>query len=271
MKKKGTQLDVTKGNRRRLQLGEDLIEEKWRGNYRERHLFFMNELVQLHHYVFYLERIAAFPWRLLGEIHNHFWEFTFLSMFETSSQIASRIAFDRGPKKLTLPKFATDIQAHLVSQKSRKSFEENVKKFDFPGRSDSLAKKIKFLRDNRFSHLSGRIVSPDLAERPYLESVSVRELREIADFLYEFFQIVSLGVHCALTLPDLVDHSQSYHSEGTEPDIVKLLNSVAKSSRLLNMPEERPQAWSYRKDSNFSESELAILNEWRAKFNLPPA
>jgi len=250
--------------------GARLIVPQWQKTYEQRHLFFMHELVHLNHYLFYLERVADFPLQLLCDIRNHFWEFTYLAMFETSLQIAHRVAFDSGPKRLTLPKFCEDIRKHLISDTATADFEAELRDFDFAEKSKYIAAKIKFIRDKRLAHLSKQILSDDPTERPYLKLVQPTELQEIVKHLNNLFQIVSLHVSCAMTFPDLVDYTQVEFGQRHPPDVVRLLDLVARNSKLLNMPEDEPQQWPFTKE-HLSEHDISSLNAWRSKFDLPPA
>jgi hypothetical protein len=252
--------------------GKELITPEWRDTYEKRHALLWSELVDLNHHLFYLERIADFPWRLLCDQHNHFWESTYFSMYETSLLMAQRVAFDTNKKTLTLERFAKKILDHLVGKPADRKCTAELEDYDFENPPEEVVKikeRLKFVRDKRLAHLSPEILSKNLQDRFYLALVPVRDLRAIVQYLNDAFQKVSLGVGCAMTLPDLISYSQPSHEPAFDPDIAKLLDLVAKNSVVLNMPEAQPKFWPHYRRANLSVEDIRVLNEWRVRFGLP--
>ena len=60
------------------------------------------------------------------------------------------------------------------------------------------------------------------------------------------------------------------HPIGTKhtTDLEDILDSIARNSFLLNMPEEHPDRWGHHR-KRLGKKELDLLNKYRVKFDLP--
>jgi hypothetical protein len=54
------------------------------------------------------------------------------------------------------------------------------------------------------------------------------------------------------------------------PDIERILDSVARESSVLRLPETNPMAWPFSRQS-WPPGRLEVLNRYRRKFGLPEA
>jgi len=236
--------------------GAELLKEVWRSEYDKRIYLFWNELIDLNHYVFYLERITAFPWSLFGESGDSFWDYVTLAMFDSAVLIASRVCLDTRKNSLKLTEFRDEITKNLVSKKERSKFVDRHREVDFDGKMSEIGKQIKDLRNKRIAHLSKEIVGGSIKGSHFRQSVSLSGLREITNCLNEFFQVLSLGIGREMTLPN------------PDQDIDRVLYMLARNSDVLNMLEQQPEFWPCYKE-NLSNADLLILNDYRRKFGLP--
>lgn len=101
-----------------------------------------------------------------------------------------------------------------------------------------------------------------------VKNINIKELEKLKDKLNFILDILSFNVeHEVLPLP----YSESViRPKGVEhrSDIDAILDSIAKNSAVLNMPEGLPEMWKYTKES-YDEEGIKIINKYRKKFNLP--
>ena len=68
----------------------------------------------------------------------------------------------------------------------------------------------------------------------------------------------------------VLPHDYLYPPGIKSTDIEKLLDSVARDSGVLNVPENDPYTWSLRREE-FKKADLEIINKYRVQFGLPEA
>ena len=120
------------------------------------------------------------------------------------------------------------------------------------------------LRKKIFAHFNKNL----LFGKKKVKHLNIEELEKLRDRLNSVLDTLSFDVeHMMLPL----SYSENVvRPKGVDylPDIEVLLDSIAKNSELLNMPERSPELWKCAKES-FNEEGIKKFNNYRKKFNLP--
>jgi hypothetical protein len=90
------------------------------------------------------------------------------------------------------------------------------------------------------------------------------ELKTLLDMVCEFFNALCFSEYCSPWFWTYLDDAR--HSGKT--DIQMLLDLVARTSPLLNLPEQEPEFWVFER-AELTQDEIRTLNHYRRKFGLP--
>lgn len=126
-----------------------------------------------------------------------------------------------------------------------------------------LLKRAKELRDTRIAHfLVGAAARLGKQDR-----LTFRDLRSLRDELNALFNALSFNLD-RRPFPSSYDPHGQRPAGDPRPDIERLLDSVARESSVLSLPERRPNSWPRRR-AKWSERRLRQFNRYRRKFGLP--
>ena len=250
---------------------KDIIEESWLVSYEQNVEAIWWQLVRLNSTIFVLEKILSFPFDLFHPLPatKHFWNLVENALFETCILIIWRVGVDTVyTEGLTLQQFKNQVFQHLKTDEYRIPLKKALKKDNVQSSVSDLEKKIRELRNNYIAHYNLQRVTNPTAEQIRQRIFLPSELKQYQNTLNGYFDLLCFG-HKRAVLP-LEYHPDVTHPLGfdSQSDIERLLDNVARESALLNLPEKNPAYWFiYRQ--NLSEKSLKILNEYRAKFELP--
>jgi len=242
---------------------EDALNQGELDYYKRGMDFFFEELVHLNVNLFILDKVIEFPFNLLAGVgETLFFHMVFHNFFYASLLIITRIAADQGGGLFTLPSFKNRIR-QAVKKRFQGQMDDRLRKVRFDQKTRNLLKRARKLRTQRIAHAVEGVV---LGEEKEVR-VFYGDLQQLRDQLNDLLDALSFNVeHMMLPIqysPDVI------HPKGSDkrPDIERILDSIAKSSPMLNMPEDHPARWPYRRKQLTSE-EMKIINQYREKFGL---
>ncbi len=247
---------------------DDLIRPSWLDSYEKEIEALWWQLVQLNSNVFILEKLSAFPFDLFQIIRTPFWELVRASLFETSVMIIWRLV-DPGEKTLTLAHFKDRIRENLREEEYCSQFDELLEGIDFEGTVSNIRLRVQKIRHNQLAHFQRKWIVDPSPEQMKERSLPLSDLGTLRDALNSLFDLLCFGHMRSVLLFDYDPKVQRPAGSDSRSDIERLLDSVAKESPLLNMPEEQPEIWPYWRDKNMSQQSLEVLNQYRLKFGLP--
>jgi len=265
---------LTRPQRRRLAVDfseaqpETLLNPEWQSEYEYELEAIWWQIVRLNSNLFILRKISSFPYRLFSPFENPFWKSVYEGLFEASVMIIWRIALDTGRDALNITQLKNEIRENMQHDELRGRLDSELKKIGFAKGLMDVEDKVRDLRHNYIAHFSRNWnidPRPDWARE---RTIRLAELREACQLVNSLFQLLCFG-HGRGVLPIQYDPSVR-HPEGTDarPDIVRILDSLARDSALLNMPEEQPGYWPvYRQQ--LSQNDLRELHDYRRRFGLP--
>jgi len=226
--------------------------------------FFYDQLVLLNTNIFIINKIFEFPFDMFCSPEDTvFFSMVTWNFYENSVLTVTKLTRDRRREVYTLPKFKNWVYKH-VKAKYELEFKNWLKKSKFDSKINRILKNAVDLRNKMIAHFNKHLL---LGTRK-VKYLNIKELDELKDRLNSVLDTLSFDVeHEMLPFsysknviwPKGVDH---------RPDIEVVLDSIAKNSDLLNMPEHSPDLWKYAKES-FNEEGMKIFNKYRRKFNLP--
>ncbi len=174
-------------------------------------------------------------------------------------------------KQEKLNKIKNDMLQNILNENLKKEFSERLKNINFTKKFklNRIEEKIKILRDKRFAHIDRDYITNLTLEDRQIPREIFDKLEPICNFVNENFDALTIEKIRGKTFFEYSNINGS-HPPGMEKrsDIEMILDFIAESDALLNMPENEPDYWPYQR-KNLSESDINILNEYREKFNLP--
>jgi hypothetical protein len=245
---------------------QDVINEAWLATYNEEMFPVTTQLTQLNCNLYNINKIANFPFTELGEITKDFWLLACAAMFETSVMIVWRLV---DPKKNvhSLMNLKNSIGKNFKNDALKAEFEALTQQAGFDTKIADIRKNIEVLRHNRFGHLQMKWIAE---QEPLLideDNLPISDLEAMAGTLSKFFALLCFGENRSLYLlgynPTVVRSGSGLYSS----DIEKILDLVAKDSRLVNAPEREPELWPYLKQQ-LEPSVLDLMSRFRRKFGL---
>ncbi len=242
----------------------DVIEASWLETYERLLNVIWHQLIELNRNLFLIRRIENFPFNVFMPAYANriFWHLTRNALIEKSIMIIWRVVMDTDSDSLTLRYFKNQIFEHLCNKDVEKRLRKDLKENGFENKITQLKSKIKNARHYYLAHLNtDALINPD--SQKIQETINLTELDEILVISQELFDLLSFGNGHGLWYVGYLDSQR----EKQETDIDRLLDSVARESAFLNMPERDPVGWEIRK-SQYSETALSIINAYRRKFGL---
>lgn len=176
--------------------------------------------------------------------------------------VAWRIVVDKGENLLTLRHFKNEIFRNSRDE-TKSKLRDLWKEVDFESRISELEAKVINARHNYVAHLNKEFhLHPDEKLISKL-ALSLADIKSLLDAARKLFDLLCFTEHHSLWLWAYGERNVENH----QTDVDKLLDMVAKNSRILNLPEEDPDALK-RKLIKFSSSDLRVINQYRRKFDM---
>ncbi len=247
---------------------DDVLDPQYLSEYKRGMEVFFSDLIRFNVDVFIVDRIVDFPFALFGDADGDiFFRTVVRNCFEICILIVFNLLIDTDSETKNLRQFANEISRN-VKEEHKAEFEAHKDRMRraLDSSVGSLLEKARSIRHNIIAHWNKDIHWG----QANAFNLSLIELHQLQAELNNFFQ--SLGFEIEhLTLPLSYDPRVS-HPVGADsrPDIVRLLDSVAKESYFLREPENHPQSWEYAR-SRYDSRTIEKLNQYREKFGLPPA
>jgi hypothetical protein len=225
---------------------------------------FFNFLVELNIDIYIVEHILAFPVDLFSGGHaegNIFFSRIIDNFADQSILLITKLVKDYGTSGTkpvyNLEQFKNEIR-NALREEQKDSFYQRFRAVDFAKRTDSLLEKAKTIRDHRIAHHTPGIFRANFAQTTQPVRLLFQELKELRDALNDYFEALTFGAECFM-LPSTYQDNKS--------DVDEVLDSFAKNSTILNMPELNPERWKYQRQ-HLTDEEIAHLNRYRKKFSL---
>lgn len=244
----------------------NVIEIDWLPTYERIRDLIGNQLIELNCSIFLVERIESFPFNLFlpDRQDRIFWQLTKNALLEKCIMTIWRIsADDTSPSPLNITYFHNELFKHIIEKTAEMQLKETLKSIDYNSKVKKVNALIKKLRNKYLGHLdTGTLLNVTPSSNERLE-ISLKEIKELLVIIQEQFDALCFNHRYSLWY---VGYAES-RRENQQTDIDLLLDSVARRSPLLNMPEKQPSVWLVAK-SDYSEKEITILNTYRRKFGL---
>jgi hypothetical protein len=216
------------------------------------------DLVKLNSYLLLTEKIVRFRFDLFGDLRNTFWYFITYGMMESSILILFRIVFDTNKNSVTLPRLKNAIAAELRNEEYRKEFIQRIKALSFDKRIKDSREAVIKKRNKLVAHLDSETLGEFFPKSLRSFAGVLAEVKEATVLVNEYFDSLSIGAISG-KLP--IDYYQK-----DRIDLDELLESIAKESHLLNMPEREPEYWQFHKKANLTDEQIDLINSYRRKF-----
>lgn len=214
--------------------------------------------------IFILDYVRQFPFDLFtAPDESLFFRIVFENFFDVSLLIITRITTDQGSDVFTLPRFKNRIR-QCIRDERQASFDARLRDTRFDRETKLLLERAVKLRNERVAHVAEDIA---LGKADDTE-VTFDEIRSLRDKLNLLLDTLSFNVEHMMLPIQYSPNVQHPPGAQSKPDIEAILDSIAYRSILLNMPEENPQLWAYKR-KRLPNEKIDILNWYRRKFNLP--
>lgn len=222
--------------------------------------FFFSELVELNTIIYLAEQIVVFPFDLFVSRDNQtFFSVVMHSFYDSAILTITRLAADQAGDLFTLPRFKNRVR-DLIKPQYSAAFDARLKEARFDSEAKALLTKAKELRNHRISHTTRDFVAGNIQ----LLRPSISELKELRDALNSLLDALAFNVEYNM-LP--IPYNAAVLPR-QKTDIEEILDSIAKNSFWLNMPEQYPERWRYRR-MRLEGDKQRVFNHYRRKFNLP--
>ncbi|MDR3618264.1 MAG: hypothetical protein P4L85_02865 [Paludisphaera borealis] len=239
---------------------EEILQEDAAADYKENMDYFHVKLSELHHNIYFVQRILDFPLDIFtapGE--DYFLGFVVQNFLQISVLQITKLATDTGGKARTLKRFK-NFMGTSVKEEHQADYRRLLKQAGFSPRVDALIKTAKLLRDKHIAH------SEEFEED--IGPLTFAEIKEIIRELTSLFEVASFSTEYRYLMIPYDPIVLRARGTDPRPDIEKILDGVARDSSVLRLPETRAAAWPYSK-GKWSEEKAKRFNTYRRKFGLP--
>ncbi len=234
-------------------------DEMMRGIWR--HIIALNTNVHL------LSRIIAFPFTFLGVDPQPYWTATQRALFDGSVLALWRVVLDTNPTGRTLIHVKKHLFKSLRDARAELALAEVMKR-DFPaGWSTTWGGKIEEIRHNYVAHFNFDKQMNPTADDIRQRSLSLADLKEVQKQVVDFFDVLALGVKFMPIPPEYDPDVRMGGRDDQRSDIEKILDSLARDSHLVNLPETNPALWPWEL-RRMSQEDRHKLNTFRRQFGL---
>lgn len=247
----------------------DIVAPEYIEEYKNGMAFLYRELKNLHVNIYFIEKVLQFPLKFFtDDIPDRA---IFLSYFLDNAidkciLIITNLVATRNRNSrdvYSLRTFQVQI-VELVKPEYKQAFEERIQENELDAQASDIYQRIKRLRDKQIVHLT-----KDYYDECYDDTIAkthlyIKEIKALCEKLYTWFHNLSFGCEYVMLYPCYWDNQP----RGRKSDIEEILDSIARDSYILHMPEHDPDRWIYLHTS-LSQDDLDALNEYRKKFGMP--
>jgi len=231
--------------------------------YNKNMLFFAWELRKFRTNKYIIEKIRDFPFHLFGDSDgNEFFSAVVNTFFEMCLILAFKLSNDTSKGAYTIKKLRNELAKH-IKKEYLKQFNSHLKEINFNKKLNVIDRKVRNLRNKALAHIDKSYAKGKLN----LERISWTDFNIIENNLIDTFNGLSLNSEWML-LPISYDTRVRHPIDiDSRPDIIKILDFIAKESNFLNFPEGNPIGWKFEMEK-ISKEDLELFNYYRRKNNL---
>lgn len=173
----------------------------------------------------------------------------------------TKMTTDSGGDAHTLRHFNTFMK-DAVKEEYQEGYRNVLKEVRFTARTNQLIEKARKLRDKKIAHS----IQPIPGEASVV--LTFNEIKEITKELTNLFGAASFDAeyHYLSTAYDPAVIRPV--GRDSRPDIERILDSIARESVTLNLPEINPIAWPHSRQA-WPPQRMAVFNSYRKKLGLP--
>jgi hypothetical protein len=230
----------------------------------EKMRYFHNCLSELHHNVYFVERIAEFPFDLfVHPVDDGFLRMVAGNFLQIAVLQITKLITDSGLDARTLPQFRKFIDRG-VKDEHREDYRKVLKDVRFNPRIERLIAKAKHLRDTQIAH------SGEPAPGTPVDALTFAEIKDIVREMTNLFEVAAFNTgyrYLCMAYDPAVPRPAGLDGR---PDIERVLDGIARDSPTLHLPETNPVAWPYARQS-WPAARLEVFNRYRLKLGLPEA
>ncbi len=224
---------------------------------------FFSHLVKLNINIYIVERIFAFPIDLLSGGNPNkriFFRQVIDNFLDQSVLLITKLVYDQGSgqKPSYTLKTLNNKANRLVADERREYLRQQFDAVDFKQKTANLLEKAGNIRNHRIAHFTPDTILGSFDQTTQPERLLFSEIKSLRDALNAYYKAFTFGADCHM-LP------RSY--KDNDSDIAWLLDSAAKNSFVLNMPEQDPKKWE-RERQRCTKDEIDQLNHYRREFGL---
>lgn len=245
---------------------EEVFVNDFLPTYTQLHQDIWDRLISVDANLQILETIGRFPLHhLYAPQSNIFWTMVFWNFVHMSVILLHSLVSDKTKNAHTLPKFRNIVLNHLRTDSLIFAYRKRLKQIKLDKQLVPIRNKIIRMRNevvaHRFLDTQGHLKAPH-----NIKGVSISELRKVFEDTKRLFETCCFGSEYFTTLypPNVPGYKP------TEKDIEEILCLIVKNSSWLSQPERHAPSWQHIKPHK-PIKDIEELNEWRTKFNLPPA
>lgn len=240
------------------------VEESFVAEYKQAMKVFFSHLVELNVNIYIVEHIFAFPLNLFSPGHPEgtiFFSQVIDNFLDQSVLTITKLVTDQGANQrqqvYTLKRFKNNVNKY-VKVEYRDDLREKLKSCDFEMKTTTFQQKAEKMRNQRIAHFPPEAILGPFDQTHQPERILFSELQVFCNELNKLYEALTFDAECFM-LPLTYQDNVS--------DINWILESVAKNSNILNMPERNPRRWSVERQ-RLTEDELYHINHYRKKFDL---
>jgi hypothetical protein len=239
----------------------DLLQPQYAGLYEAQLERIWWVLIRTRQSMHIVSSVVKFP---LGKFVKHddiafFWNLLVQDCGNAVVLSLHSLVNDNKKRTLSLRKLANSV-SEWIEPKYLDWYRGRLKDGKFDSRLHDVAERLRNMRHS-IAHI---FLNHDGAPAKNARGISDSEIEDLYAATKAIFRIACLTEEFVIDTRD--------YSVGTASPrpIDKLLDLVAKDSYWVNQPETRKQWWQIDRQG-MTDEELTDLNEWRTRFNLPPA
>jgi hypothetical protein len=247
---------------------KDILKPGALTEYEQGMTFLYYELIELNVNIYLVDQILRFPLKLFL-LEERAGKDIFLSQFIDNTMYISilsitRLVADDSPDVFTMNTFQNRL-LQLVKPEYKAAYKERLRdnRFSDP-EIRSIRNKAKDFRNKRLAHLT-----QDYFQQVYDKTIKIiniyfPDVKALCEKLNRSFSNLAFDAEYIM-LPNEYwdDQPASYKS-----DIEEILDSIAKNSHILSLPETSPLRWRVVLPT-LTQSDLSQLNQYRRKFGMP--
>jgi hypothetical protein len=247
---------------------KELFTDSWFEEYQIQKKIIGYELAELNACLLVLRKINAFPFHIFAPYREKstFWELTSTTYFKSAVMTICKVWIDPNKEGLTLQRFKNEIMQNLQDQGVRTALQNAWRQVECEGKFSPSKSEMWTFRSNIVAHWNRDWLRAS-DEFRHTRAIDLCQLQSMADMLKELFQLLCFGSDF-ITLPQ--DYYIANYNPGYGIDIDELLDDIARKSRALYWPEEKPHLWQEQK-VNLSPDDIETFNQYRKKFGLATA